>query len=749
MIAYLEKIIEKSNNKINKKFDFSKFDTVNIFLINKVLSEKYNLWFQVDNHKLDSFYESVIFTLCVHYFEMNYCEGEKIKPKIDDKYKNKSGRIFKVLGIEYDNNRRCEIVKLEGVSRGNNALVSPNLSDLDNSYTKLSDEAKKNSRASIKPMLDFLKKALDITEQPPSFPYKFAIIAQKNEFEDGFKILDKKAFPYTYITDSGTKTPNIQLADSLFFVASNYYAIQEYVFDEDIKLEHIIFIGNKYNHQIQQDIDKNRFKQAIFIGDQNPDVDCLKWRWTLPEYQYFDDFTEGKIDAITVKNDILSGLIEKFISYVKQIEQDNIVNLQTRILPYISYIFSLVIPTTNSRLRNRIDDLKHNFQKQVEQILRDELGSIDVDYTEYCVNFIDDYNEILAQFYFENNAKTQKLKQLPETNCLLAPEQQTLEVWQDEIKKLNWQKVKIISLNGLKNIPKQKSITVLSIQDYDFYCSLKNSGCRIQWLLYEHEQKQYEKFVRKYDNELSAELNSKDRKKLTDIDYPNKVQEEQTDELINRIFNSKNTRSEYDTTYQDHIDKKIIFIDGSVVELATNSSVILIDNHEKPSKYKVADLSVDDKIRVYENQHKEILFNRLVEQNDDKFNEILKHSGLWKQGIKVYCTSDAKIKEIANLCDVAFSTVEGWLKKSNTTKFPKNIRPLKGVLGDNYQAVYKSNKNYNSIMIALGRDLSDEVSDYIMRKTKGKLLGQFDDNSIKNISEHNMPIKIIKKIEII
>ncbi|MBA4719472.1 MAG: hypothetical protein HRO68_10415 [Nitrosopumilus sp.] len=748
MITYLDKIIEKSNNKISKKFAFSKFDTVNIFLINKALNHKYNLWFEADNQHLDKFYEPVIFALCVHYFEMNYCENETIKPQTGDKYKDKNGKTFKVLNIEYDNSRQCEIVKLEGISRGNTVFVSPNLSDIDISYIKLSDEATKNSRTSIKPMLGFLKKTLDITEHPPSFPYKFAIIAQKNEFEDGFKILDKEAFPYTYIADSGTENQNIQLADSQFFVASDYSTIQEYIFDEDIKLEHIIFIGNKYNNQIQQDIDRGYFKQAVFIGEQKPDVDCLKWRWTLSEYQYFNDFSEGKIDAITVKNDILSELIEKFISHVKQIERDNTVDLQTRILPYISYIFSLVIPTESSRLRNRIDDLKYSFKKRVEQVLKDELCGFDVDYTKYCANFVDDYNEILAQFYFENNAKTQELKQLSETNYLLAPERQTLEVWQDEIKKLNWQKVKIISLNGLKKIPKQKYIAVLSIKDYDFYCNLKNSGCSIRWLLYEQEQKQYEGFVRKYDNELSAELNSKDRKKLTDIDYPKKVQEEQTDELINRIFNSKNNKSEYATTYQDHINKKIVFSDDSDVELATNSSVILIDSHNKPSKYKVADLSVDDKIRVYENQHKEILFDELIKQNDDKFNEILDHSKLWKKKLKDYCISDGITQEVATLCRVEFSTVEGWLKKSNA-KFPKDITPLENILSDDYRAICNSNRKYNSIMIVLGRDLSDEISDYIMHKTKGKLLGKFDDESIKNISEHNMPIKVIKKIDII
>ncbi len=37
-------------------------------------------------------------------------------------------------------------------------------------------------------MLDFPLKSLDITEQIPSFPRKFAIVAQKNDFENQGKL---------------------------------------------------------------------------------------------------------------------------------------------------------------------------------------------------------------------------------------------------------------------------------------------------------------------------------------------------------------------------------------------------------------------------------------------------------------------------------------------------------------------------------------------------------------------------------
>lgn len=66
-------------------------------------------------------------------------------------------------------------------------------------------------------MLDFLDKTLGEKENIPSFPHKFAIVAQKNEFESCFQALDKKVFPYVYIADSGQETENIPSADALFF----------------------------------------------------------------------------------------------------------------------------------------------------------------------------------------------------------------------------------------------------------------------------------------------------------------------------------------------------------------------------------------------------------------------------------------------------------------------------------------------------------------------------------------------------
>jgi hypothetical protein len=81
--------------------------------------------------------------------------------------------------------------------------------------------------------------------------------------------------------------------------------------------------------------------------------------------------------------------------------------------------------------------------------------------------------------------------------------------------------------------------------------------------------------------------------------------------------------------------------------------------------------------------------------------------------------------------------------------FPQSLENLKDLIGQDFFKIYKSNKIYKSIMIAAGRDLSDEISDYIINKSKGSFLSELGHEIINTLSEHNMPIRKIKSIEIV
>jgi hypothetical protein len=97
-----------------------------------------------------------------------------------------------------------------------------------------------------------------------------------------------------------------------------------------------------------------------------------------------------------------------------------------------------------------------------------------------------------------------------------------------------------------------------------------------------------------------------------------------------------------------------------------------------------------------------------------------------------------------------------WLNTNSDVKFPQKKKDLLVIkktvnnqkLNDNILDIFKARSYYNGIMIALGRDLSDDIAEYIMTKKKGKTLKQFSDKQINEMVSNNAPLKIIKSIKV-
>jgi hypothetical protein len=98
------------------------------------------------------------------------------------------------------------------------------------------------------------------------------------------------------------------------------------------------------------------------------------------------------------------------------------------------------------------------------------------------------------------------------------------------------------------------------------------------------------------------------------------------------------------------------------------------------------------------------------------------------------------------------------LNKNDKERFPASIINLIAlkktiadeVLNENFEQIKKSRKLYRSIMIALGRDLSGEIMDYIISNSneKGKILSNFSDEEIQSFVDKSAPLKTIKQIQI-
>jgi Mg/Co/Ni transporter MgtE len=51
-------------------------------------------------------------------------------------------------------------------------------------------------------------------------------------------------------------------------------------------------------------------------------------------------------------------------------------------------------------------------------------------------------------------------------------------------------------------------------------------------------------------------------------------------------------------------------------------------------------------------------------------------------------------------------------------------------------------------MIGLGRDLSDDLIEFIKSKKKGEILKRFSDEQIKEMINQNAPLKVVKSINL-
>jgi hypothetical protein len=73
---------------------------------------------------------------------------------------------------------------------------------------------------------------------------------------------------------------------------------------------------------------------------------------------------------------------------------------------------------------------------------------------------------------------------------------------------------------------------------------------------------------------------------------------------------------------------------------------------------------------------------------------------------------------------------------------------LVDLLGVGFDTILESKENYASISIAIGRDLADDVTDYIIsgRRDIGPTLSQFDYQTINKIADQNMQTKVISVI---
>ena len=98
------------------------------------------------------------------------------------------------------------------------------------------------------------------------------------------------------------------------------------------------------------------------------------------------------------------------------------------------------------------------------------------------------------------------------------------------------------------------------------------------------------------------------------------------------------------------------------------------------------------------------------------------------------------------------------MTKDDKERFPNsanNLIAIKStlndpILNDNFESIKRSKRFYRGIMISLGRDLSDDVMEYIVSggKSIGKILSNFTKDEIEIFIQKAAPERTIKNISI-
>jgi len=578
-----------------------------------------------------------------------------------------------------------------------------------------------------------------------------------------------KAFPFQYITKTGRKTDNISI-DPMIYIVNDYQTARTHILNKRNNISNVIFIGaNKYKDchlEISEDLKSKRIENCLLIGSadisENAIPNLYKWKWTLPELNYFNYFTTYPINKILVENEYFSDLLKDFDSLLTQIENDYGINLK-ELYYFVRNILPVMIPTNKSRLITQLDNILMYFEKEGEDIVESAFYEIDeYDYEEI-------WGEILTNFIAlinckkDSNLKYQKLNEFQRIDYLIVPKEY-LEIWNEEVNKGKIRNV--ISFKDFEQLDvKNKTIVFLGFFGYNHLKSMMYSSNRINIILYSQENEHFKNCFNRFKRETYNELKSSDRTVISDISFKETEKIENISELIKRLFEQDEETKinpDYIETYSTNIRRELTFEnDTETLELDENKTVLLKIN-QKERFEKVKNLTVGDKIRVYDNSSKEELYQVALEADTDgQFTRIEGFSKLWKKELKNYYSEFESLEELyKSLVNNGLSiknelTLRNWININSNVKFPQRKKDLfvlkKAInstqLNENYSDILKSRRLFNGIMIALGRDFSDEISDYIQNKKKGKLLKQFSDTQIQQFVDKNAKERIIKTIK--
>jgi hypothetical protein len=637
---------------------------------------------------------------------------------------------------------------------------------------------------------------------------KLLVIGNRNLF-----LTISKDYPSCFVSNNEKGNTEIEYNSPLLpkiTILKNINLLDNYLEQEingsQITFSTCIFIGNsKFDHSIstiRNYYNQKKFTKAIFIGEKDTKVDLgnnqlpLRWKWTIPELNFFNNERNIKHRPIIIQNTELEKTITDFYQAVRAIEVKHTIGLKSifRFIRKIYYDWNLKQETTYTKLHQ----IQIEFDIALKGLLIETLGNIfdDFDFDEYQKPLSAKFAEILNTV--KSNNKTEKLKNyqskihqliLPsflcntnkvELNQLFNQTQHktTIHGFQDlgsieTIKEqtfsnpnrnyfsltANQSKTEIVTFSKSDDSKEEEQKVISSIYGSGKIEKLIERLCRAKTeyklLLYGIEEKAFQYHLDKYVEDLNREYGSTDRFEICGVTFSdNFYQYSSFDELIEALASTKHDHKETD-------NYKIIFTDNVKVKLPSSKSVLKIVGNEK-FVVVVEDLSIGDKVLIYANPDKKLLRDIIELKHPELIRSADKYSTLWRT-----CLNDAFQSIIlseplySQLVNNHFSVSEFTFRKYilGDVMFPRSFSDLIIIAKtindprlsfDFLKSTMKPKiEEYRGKEIEYGFKFSNSINHFILTRELDEFIAEW--LSAKEVEKivSTIPIKTIKDIELI
>jgi len=784
--TYTQELINKAKEYLTKEYhlqalNLSDFQAINFFLMDKAINKEENLFIESFDKELPALSQfPAVLSVAISLFFKNFCDNHTVY-KVGDVLQ-KDRRRYKILQVKTDN------YTVIGGKKGEEFRATIRHKDIHKYKITTGQRTGRRVKVGFTYFTKFYEKIFNEKANLPSqFKYKAVIIMSKKEFDKELKSQNnididvKKAIPMRWIARSGAESWNHIPVEPMIYCVPDYDTLQTYVLDKGISIETLVVIGkNKYKDAVSTNIRlalrNEDIPNCIILGSEgfnDEQNQFLKWKWTFPEFEYIEDKEPGEIRVIDIEDSSYQNAIDDFMQYLRSLEKENGMTL-LNVKRLRRFLYALVLSKhTNSRTLSQLEFIQHLIKKVASETIEQDFYDLELDDTDVQIKIKQYVDNIFNSF---NNNKLKYLERLTFINYLIVPDR-LLENWKDEF---NGKHHKICSLKAFKKIEStirgSKKVYILSIYNngiyYDEVLDIAiNSQHRFTFLSYPEEAKVIKAYIDKYDNSLITEYQSKDRKKLTGIEFEVKLKEVIENNSLEDImdgFYKRNERSEkvYDYESNKQINYRINFQGTSESLVYDGSKTVLIKKNGKWIKSKTYNVLPGDTVRVYNNLSKERLFGiASQEDSDGRFQEVEKMTKLWKDSLTRYFSKrigqdrhydkerllsslKAKGSKITNVV-----TISKWLNKEDKERFPHSDNELKAmrllfddeILNKTFAELLRVKRFYRGLMISLGRDLSDDVMDFIISegKVKGKMLLKFETEEINSFVKSAAPVRTI------